>query len=129
MDGRPVGVLFPGVTTEDRKAGHIYLTSTPSVFVVAHIDYVRVVRLLPLGPERTDMSIEFLFLPETLADPRRDLTRAVEFTNIVMSEDAAVCELNQRGLHALAHRAGVLMPEEYAIRQFQDWVRSELNRP
>jgi glycine betaine catabolism A len=129
MDGRPVGVLFPGVTPEDRKAGHIYLTSTPSVFVVAHIDYVRVVRLLPLGPERTDMSIEFLFLPETLADPRRDITRAVEFTNIVMSEDAAVCELNQRGLHALAHRAGVLMPEEYAIRQFQDWVRSELNRP
>ncbi|HEV8019350.1 MAG TPA: aromatic ring-hydroxylating dioxygenase subunit alpha [Steroidobacteraceae bacterium] len=129
MDGKPVGVQFPGVTAEDRKAGHIYLTSAPSVFVVAHIDYVRVVRLLPLGPERTDMSIEFLFLPETLADPQRDLTRAVEFTNIVMSEDAAVCELNQRGLHALAHRAGVLMPEEYAIRQFQDWVRSELNRP
>ena len=128
MDGKPVGVPFPRVSPEDRKAGHVYLTSVPSMFMVAHVDYVRVVRLLPLGPERTEMSIEFLFLPETLADPKRDLMNAVEFTNIVMSEDAEICELNQRGLRALPHAGGVLMPEEYAIRQFQNWVRSELSR-
>jgi len=128
MDGKPVGVPFPGVSPEDRKAGHVYMTSVPSMFIVAHVDYVRVVRLLPLGPERTEMSIEFLFLPETLADPKRDLMNAVEFTNIVMSEDAEICELNQRGLRALPHAGGVLMPEEYAIRQFQNWVRSELTR-
>ena len=128
MDGKPVGVPFPGVSPEDRKAGHVYLTSVPSMFIVAHVDYVRVVRLRPLGPERTEMSIEFLFLPETLADPKRDLMNAVEFTDIVMSEDAEICELNQRGLRALPHAGGVLMPEEYAIRQFQNWVRSELTR-
>lgn len=128
MDGKPVGVPFPKVSSEDRKAGHVYMTSVPSVFMVAHVDYVRVVRLRPLGPERTHMSIEFLFLPETLTDPRRNLTSAVEFTDIVMSEDAGICELNQRGLHALPHARGVLMPEEYALRQFHDWVRSELAR-
>ena len=128
MDGKPVGVPFPRVGPEDRKAGHLYLTCVPSMFIVAHVDYVRVVRLRPLGPERTEMSIEFLFLPETLADPKRDLMSAVEFTNIVMSEDAEICELNQRGLRALPHAGGVLMPEEYAIRQFQNWVRSELSR-
>jgi Rieske 2Fe-2S family protein len=128
MDGKPVGVPFPGVSPEDRKAGHVYLTSVPSMFIVAHVDYVRVVRLRPLGAERTEMSIEFLFLPETLADPKRDLMNAVEFTNIVMSEDAEICELNQRGLRALPHAGGVLMPEEYAIRQFHNWVRSELTR-
>jgi Rieske 2Fe-2S family protein len=120
---------FPHLSDADRKAGHIYLTSLPSVFIVAHVDYVRVVRLLPLGPERTQMTIEFLFLPETLTNATRDIMNAVEFTNIVMSEDAEICEVNQRGLHALAHERGVLMPEEYAIRQFQDWVRSELQRP
>lgn len=129
MDGKPVGVPFPKVSAEDRRTGHIYMTSVPSVFIVAHVDYIRVVRLLPLGPERTHMSIEFLFLPETLADPGRNLTSAVEFTDIVMSEDAAICEVNQRGLHALPHAHGVLMPEEYALRQFHDWVRSELARP
>ena len=129
MDGKPVGVLFPQLNEADRKSGHLYLTSVPSVFIVAHVDYVRVVRLLPLGPELTEMSIEFLFLPETLAEPKHDITGAVEFTNIVMSEDAEICEVNQRGLHSLPHEKGVLMPEEYAIRQFQDWVRSELTRP
>jgi Rieske 2Fe-2S family protein len=128
MDGKAAGVCFSGISAADRKSGHVYLTSVPSVFLVAHVDYVRVVRLLPLGPELTDMSIEFLFLSETLADPARDIMKAVDFTDIVMSEDAEICELNQRGLHALPHQAGVLMPEEYAIRQFQDWVRSELTR-
>jgi glycine betaine catabolism A len=128
MDGKPVGVPFPGLSPEDRSNGHLYLTAYPSVFMVAHVDYVRIVRLLPLAPERTEMSIEFLFLPETLADPARDIMKAVEFTNIVMSEDAAICATNQRGLHALPHDHGVLMPEEYAIRQFQDWVRAELTR-
>jgi glycine betaine catabolism A len=128
-DGEPVGVLFPNLSAEQRNAGHLYLTSVPSVFIVTHVDYVRVVRLLPLGPELTEMSIEFLFLPETLADPKCDISRAVEFTNMVMSEDAEISEVNQRGLHAVAHQQGVLMPEEYAIRQFQDWVRAELTRP
>jgi glycine betaine catabolism A len=128
-DGKAVGVPFPGLAAEDRDAGHVYMTALPSVFIVAHVDYVRVVRLRPLAPERTAMDIEFLFLPETLANPERDIMKAVEFTNIVMSEDAEICELNQRGLHALPFDHGVLMPEEYAVRQFQDWVRSELKRP
>ncbi|MBV9620002.1 MAG: aromatic ring-hydroxylating dioxygenase subunit alpha, partial [Gammaproteobacteria bacterium] len=129
LDGKAVGVPFPGLSAEDRKLAHIYLTSLPSVFIVAHVDYVRVVRLLPLGPELTHMSIEFLVLPQTLADPQCDLRRAIEFTDIVMSEDAEICEVNQRGLRSRAHAQGVLMPEEYAIQQFQDWVRSELARP
>ncbi|HEY2807468.1 MAG TPA: aromatic ring-hydroxylating dioxygenase subunit alpha [Steroidobacteraceae bacterium] len=128
LDGNPVGVPFPNLTDEDRKSGHLYLTGLPSIFIVAHLDYMRIVRLLPLGPERTEMSIEFLFLPETLADPQRDISGAVEFTQIVMGEDAQICELNQRGLHALAHQGGVLMPEEYVIQQFQAWIRSELAR-
>ncbi len=128
MDGNPVGVPFPNLTDTDRSTGHVYLTGLPSIFLVAHIDYVRIVRILPLGPERTEMSIEFLFLPETLAAPQRDISSAVEFTQIVMGEDAQICEVNQRGLHALAHDRGVLMPEEYVIQQFQDWVRSELAR-
>jgi glycine betaine catabolism A len=126
-DGNPVGVAFPGLSDADRKLGHVYLTGLPSIFIVAHVDYVRVVRILPLGPEQTRMDIEFLFLPETLAH-KPDIAPAVEFTNTVMSEDGAICEVNQRGLHALAHARGVLMPEEYAIRQFQDWVRAQLAR-
>jgi Rieske 2Fe-2S family protein len=128
LDGRATGTPFPDLSDDDRKAGHLYLTSVPSVFLVGHIDYVRVVRLRPLGPEQTELRVEYLFSPETLADPQFDLRNIVDFTNRVMTEDAEVCELNQRGLKAGPHVRGVVMPEEYVVRQFHDWVRAELSR-
>jgi len=128
LDGRTTGVPFPGLSDADRKAGYVYMTGLPSVFLVGHVDYVRVVRLLPLGPELTEMRVEYLFSPQTLADPQFDLRNVVDFTNRVMTEDAQVCELNQLGLHARPHIRGVVMPEEYVVRQFHEWLRAELAR-
>jgi Rieske 2Fe-2S family protein len=96
--------------------------------MVGHVDYVRVVRLRPLGPELTELRVEYLFSPETLALPGFDMRNVVDFTNTVMTEDAEVCELNQRGLRAAPHAAGVVMPEEYVIRQFHEWIEAELAR-
>jgi Rieske 2Fe-2S family protein len=45
-----------------------------------------------------------------------------------MTEDADVCALNQQGLKAGPHARGVVMPEEYVIRQFHEWVAGELRR-
>jgi Rieske 2Fe-2S family protein len=128
LNGRTTGRPFPDLSAEDRKAGHLYMTALPSVFLVGHIDYVRVVRLRPLGPEKTELRVEYLFSRETLADPQFELRNIVEFTDRVMTEDAEVCELNQRGLKAGPHVRGVVMPEEYVVRQFHDWVRAELSR-
>jgi Rieske 2Fe-2S family protein len=64
-----------------------------------------------------------------LADPSLDIAPAVEFTNRVMTEDAEVCELNQGGLKSSVHAQGVVMPEEYVIKQFHAWVNAELARP
>ena len=116
------------MTEEDRKLGHVYLTGLPSMFIVGHVDYVRVVRLLPLGPERCELRVEYLFPRETLADPAFDMSKVVDFTNLVMTEDSEVCELNQRGLRARDHVRGVVMPEEYVVRQFHEWVGLELAR-
>ena len=127
LDGNS-GIQFVGLSEEDRKAGHIYMTSLPSVFLVGHVDYVRVVRLRPLGPEQTELRVEYLFSEQTLADPNFDITNVVDFTNRVMSEDAQVCEVNQRGLRAGPHVRGVVMPEEYVIRQFHEWIDAELSR-
>ena len=127
-DGQAVGVPFPGLAEEDRKTGHIYLTGLPSMFLVGHVDYVRSVRLLPLGPERSELRVEYLFSRETVADPAFDMRKVVDFTNQVMIEDAEVCEINQRGLRARDHVRGVVMPEEYVIRQFHEWLGQELAR-
>lgn len=125
-DGRLTGKPFPGLSKMDLKTAHVYVTGLPSMFLVGHPDYVRVVRLLPLGPESTELRVEYLFSPQTIAAPGFDVANIVDFTGTVMSEDAAVCELNQAGLRAAPHERGVLMPEEYVVRQFHDWLRAEM---
>jgi Rieske 2Fe-2S family protein len=121
-------VTFQGLSDEERRAGRTYATSLPSVFVAAHVDYVRVVRLHPLGPEQTELVAEWLFPPETLADAAFDPANIVEFATLVMEQDAEVCALNQCGLRSLRHDKGVLMPEEYIVKRFHDWVRTELQK-
>jgi glycine betaine catabolism A len=122
-DGRIHGPVFPGLSERDRAAGQSYATHLPSFFVVGHADYARTVRLIPLGPERTELVAEWLFSPEALAPGGTDLDNIVRFGATVLEEDAAVCELNQRGLKSLRHEAGALMPEEYDIFRFHEWVR------
>ncbi len=128
LDGGTQGATFQGLSDQERRAGQTFVTSLPSAFVVAHVDYVRVVRLRPLGPEQTELTAEWLFPPETLADPAFDAAKTAEFATLVMEQDAEVCELNQRGLHALPHNAGVLMHEEYYVKGFHDWVRAQMAR-
>ena len=128
LDGQLTGIPFPGLSDDDRRRGAVYITSLPSLFMVAHADYVRTVRIRPLSPESMELRVEYLFSSETLAKPGFDLRNIVDFANTVLAEDAEVCELNQRGVRAAPHVAGVVMPEEYVVLQFHDWVRGELSR-
>jgi glycine betaine catabolism A len=126
LDGQLVGKGFAKLTAEERRLGYQYMTSLPSHYMVLHTDHVRSTRLLPLGPEQMELEIEWLFPKETLADPTVDISRSCDFSAQVMSEDGAVCELTQRGLHAAPHLRGNLLPEDYDVFRFQQWVRGQL---
>ncbi|MEZ5773870.1 MAG: aromatic ring-hydroxylating dioxygenase subunit alpha [Hyphomicrobiaceae bacterium] len=123
MDGRAHGVALQGLSEADKAAGMTFVTLLPSFFAVGHVDYARAVSLRPLGPERTLLTAEWLFMKETLADPQFDMANVVEFAKIVLGQDAMACELNQKGLRAEAFKNGVLFPEEYYVHQVQEWVR------
>jgi Rieske 2Fe-2S family protein len=126
MNGHPCGPEFPGLTAAERQAGQTFVTLLPTMFIVAHVDYVRAVSLRPLGPERTELRAEWLFAPETLAQPGFDLANVVDFATLVMRQDGEACEMNQRGLHSARHDHGVLMPQEFDVHRFQSWVRDQL---
>jgi Rieske 2Fe-2S family protein len=124
-DGCAHGPKFPGLTAAEQAAGQTYAMHLPSMFVVGHVDYVRAVSLRPLGPEQTELTAEWLFAPEALASDGFELGNIVAFGAEVLEEDAAICEVNQRGLRSARHEHGVLMPEEYEIKRFHDWVRGQ----
>ena len=125
-DGKSLGNDFSQLTDEERRVGYHFLTSLPSQYIVFHVDHVRSARLLPLGPEELELEVEWLFPRATLADPTIDIMKACDFSAGVMLEDAAICEVAQRGLHAQPHVRGVLMPEEYDVWRFQRWVLEAL---
>jgi len=126
LDGQPVGVLFSGLDEPERHAGQTFGVLQPGAFLVAHVDHARIVRVLPRGPERTLLSVEWLFPAETLASPDFDLERATAFAARVVEQDASICELHQRGLHSRRFDTGVLVPQEYGVHAFQSWIRRGL---
>jgi Rieske 2Fe-2S family protein len=111
---------------EEIARGHTYCETVPSGFIVGHVDYVRVLRLRPLGPETTEIHVQWFFSEESLADPAFDASGVVEFGQRVIDEDGAVAEINQKGLRSIRHKHGALMAEEYAVHDFHVWVLEQL---
>jgi len=87
---------------------------------------MRIVRVLPKGPTQTEITAEWLFEEATLNDPDYDMSNVVDFATLVMEQDGYACELNQQGLCARPFSEGVLMPEEYLLKRFHDWVRARI---
>ena len=125
-DGAACGPVFPGLTEAEKRAGYTFVTMWPSAYVVAHVDHVRSVRIVPLGPERTRLVAEWHFPAETLARPDFDAASVAEFAKTVMRQDGEASEMNQRGIRSPAFRAARLMPEEYEIHRFQRWILAEM---
>ncbi len=124
VNGMTCGPDFKDLGDEQKAAGHFFVTMLPSLFIVAHVDYVRAVRVMPLGPEKTHLSVEWLFLPETMAQPDFDLANITDFATRVLLEDGQACEMNQRGVKSAAFEQGRLMPQEFDVHRFHNWVRA-----
>ena len=127
-DGSAQGHVIATLSADDLARGQQYASAWPSMFVGGYADHARIVRVLPLGVDQIELRAEWLFEPEVLADPEYDIANVVEFACMVMEQDGAICEVNQRGLEGAPFEKTVLMPEEYLLKQFHDWVRGEISR-
>jgi len=56
-----------------------------------------------------------------------DPSEVAAFASIVLEQDGEAAEMNQRGLRSPRFDAGRLMPQEFYIHNFHDWVRQRLN--
>ena len=127
LDGTSRLPTLPGLSEEEKRRGQSFWNLEPSFFVVAHRDYARCARILPRSTEKTEIQMEWLFLPSVLERADFDLEHATGLGRRVVEQDARACELNQRGLRALPHDRGVLVKQEYWVRRFQRWVLERLD--
>ena len=127
LDGQSRLPLIEGPNAADRALGVVFASFTASFFIVAHPDYVRSVRIMPKGPECIELTVDWLLPPGVAERHPDELERMVELGRLVVAQDGRVCEINQQGLRSRRFRAGVLMPQEHALHEFHQWLRSRLS--
>jgi Rieske 2Fe-2S family protein len=129
LDGKSRLPFIPGLGDAETSVSVTFASFTASMFVVAHPDYVRSVRMLPRGPESVELTIDWLLLPGIADAHAGKLGHLFEMGRLLVEQDGRVCELNQQGLKSRRHQHGVLMPQEYALRDFHRWLRTRLAMP
>lgn len=127
MTGKSELPRFDNLTDEEISIGMTFASLTASMYVVAHPDYVRSVRLFPTGPESVDLIVEWLLPPDVHEMHHQHMESILQLGRLVVEQDGRVCELNQQGLRSMPHKAGVLIPQEYSVREFHDWLRERLS--
>lgn len=127
LDGQSDLPAFEGLTDAEHRAGVAFASLTGSMYIVAHPDYVRSVRILPKGPEAIELAVDWL-LPAEASVTTDQLRRLLELPLLVLEQDGRVCEVNQHGLRSRAHAQGVLMPQEHALARFHEWIRARVSR-
>ncbi len=126
-DGRPaVDMLLGDVPHND--VGSLRWVHYPSTFNHALGDYAVVVRMLPLGPETTEVSTKWLVNPAAIEGRDYDLPRLKRIWSVTNDEDAALVERNQAGVNSVGYRPGPYSPEmEVGVIKFVDWYCRRLS--
>lgn len=126
MSGQTSLPLIEGPTAEERNMGVMFSSVAGSMYVVGHPDYVRSVRVMPTGPESIDLVVDWLLPEDYEVRNEDDLEPIYELARLVIEQDGDVCEINQKGLHSRRHEQGILVPQEFELWHFHEWIRSKL---
>ncbi|HDH02663.1 MAG TPA: aromatic ring-hydroxylating dioxygenase subunit alpha, partial [Actinobacteria bacterium] len=121
FDGASAGLPFRGLDEQTRRAV-LYVGLFPNLLVSAHPDYVMTHRITPLAAGRTAVECDWLFSPETLAQPGFDPAYAVEFWDKTNWEDWNACERVQLGTGNRGFQPGPLSPWESTIYQVHNML-------
>jgi Rieske 2Fe-2S family protein len=110
---------------QDRR--YYAVTIKPQVFVNMVPDHIIFHRMFPMGPDRTVVECDWLFLP-SVVESGRDVSKSVELFHRVNSQDFEACERTQPAMSSRMYAdGGVLVPSEHHIGEFHDWLRSKID--
>jgi glycine betaine catabolism A len=116
---------FAGLDDDERirhKGELIY----PNLMLSLSADHVAAFTLWPQDPERTTIVCDFLFHPDEIARAGFDPSDAVEFWDLVNTQDWAICESVQAGMRSRAFRYGYYAPMEDASLDIRRYLAERL---
>jgi len=119
---------FPGLS-ENEKTHHHGELIYPNFMLSLSAEHVAVFMLAPAAPDRTTVTCDFLFHPETMARADFDPADAVEFWDLINRQDWAICERVQAGTRSRVHRFGYYAPMEDLSLDIRRYITARLGRP
>jgi Rieske 2Fe-2S family protein len=126
VDGSAGVDAIPTIDAEqDRR--YYAVTIKPQVFVNLVPDHIIFHRMFPMGPDRTVVECDWLFLP-SVVESGRDVSKSVELFHRVNTQDFDACERTQPAMSSRMYAdGGVLVPSEHHIGEFHDWLRARID--
>jgi Rieske 2Fe-2S family protein len=109
--------VIPGL--DDHQARSIYGACLfPNMFIDLTGTAVIATRLQPRGPEKTTIVTDYLFRPEAIEAPSFEPSEVIEFNELVLRQDNAVCERVQQGVRSRAFTYGVYAQKDDLLHRF-----------
>lgn len=125
MDGKPACTKLLGDLTEP-DLGSVRMFRVPNNwnhFVSDHIIHFRVI---PLGPDRTEVRTTWLVHEDAVEGVDYDIKRLTEVWLATNDEDRILAENNHRGIRSSAYRPGPYAPSEFMLNNFSDWYTGKM---
>jgi glycine betaine catabolism A len=102
----------------------------PNLLLNLHPDCVMYYLGFPKGPGHTTVVSEYLFRPETIADPSSFKPEpVVEFWDLISRQDWEVCERAQTGVGSRAFTTGIYPRQDRFLYNFNEEWRQVMGRP
>ncbi len=112
MSGRACGRLVSGALPEEDRHRGFYYTLMPNLLLSLHPDYVNYYMLTPVAVDRTLVESEWLFHPDTLADPKNNIADGIEFWDLTNRQDWDIVAQSQLGIGSRRYVPGPYSPRE-----------------
>lgn len=126
MDGQPASQRLLG-QLNDRDLGSVRLLSLPNSWNHLQSDHTLVFRVLPRGPQQTEVTTYWLVHKDAQEGVDYDLKRLTEVWLATNDQDRQLAEDNQRGINSYAYEPGPYSQTiEFGVQNFIDWYTEEL---
>jgi Rieske 2Fe-2S family protein len=106
MSGRACGRVVSGDLPADDRHRAFYYSIMPNMLLSLHPDYVNFYLLRPVAVDRTLVESEWLFHPDTVADPKNNIKDAIEFWDLTNRQDWDIVERSQLGISSRRYAPG-----------------------
>ena len=127
MDGRQVAPLMGDYTEAD--VGTLRCRTMPNMWNHSSCDHAVSTRLLPAGPNRTQVRVMWLVHPDAEEGRDYELEKLMPFWQLTSEQDWELCEFSQAGISSSAYRPGPYSThKEYNVDAFVRWYLEALTQ-